>query len=810
MAIDVYDELPPSPTLTNPDMILPSRTRDSILFMSPAAIVANAQQQHYYSTQTLHQPSQSVLTLTDQAKYHGAPVSPAPTSPSILVRPSSPVALDESDTTPTRKLYATGALSSSPTLRMLGHDNNGSEWPLKVRRLSANSNTSSSVRSEELERWAANKASMAAADVDESAMALDEEDDQFLQTSQSHSDNKDGNKRDDIDDDFLSRRAEIILANAKKRLNMMEGNLKGARYSLSSGSISNRLSYASSRPRQSMAGKARTAPGHSRAASEASMPSPVPSLPAPLPPNNMPKRSSSALGSFAGPGGLSVLDRVVLNSLRGAKSHEAMRESQESMRENRLKNWIMDDRTPSPTEMVRSASNMEHRSSMISITQRTSPTPSEMRRPVSQASSIRAQMNELRDRISNIKERTKEGNKRASVLTLRTPSPYGNGEQYAGSFKSPTTSESTARDMTPEGSPGAPEQHFADAESRLDAAEYEESHYDDAEETLDDLEDELQNGPSNGLGISQYPRSYSNGVIEEEPEDFEGASETGQTEYFDADVVAERHEDRVDAFDYENFFLHSAMGSYTRDTRRGSYSSESSVETTRPAGSPLRSTQDTYSEDGFLEDENSSSEDEPFYSHERSQSRSTINTFQTALDGDESYQPALSELDEVDTDGEEAEAVLEDNAGLDIVTSSGLDIITGPKLSSINQHQQLQFMNPRYSLISPRSSVILPAPPTYLPSPPLSNAAAQLLSTKDRPSSALLSSFIGLDSLIASPETIQRDRAVVESVVTALQRCCLELQRAHNDKRDLLRTKLLDAQRILLEGLEEAEYSPIQ
>lgn len=46
--------------------------------------------------------------------------------------------------------------------------------------------------------------------------------------------------------------------------------------------------------------------------------------------------------------------------------------------------------------------------------------------------------------------------------------------------------------------------------------------------------------------------------------------------------VTERHEDRVDAFDYEHFFLHSAMGTYSLEDRRTSTSSNSSTETTRP------------------------------------------------------------------------------------------------------------------------------------------------------------------------------------------------------------------------------------
>jgi hypothetical protein len=47
--------------------------------------------------------------------------------------------------------------------------------------------------------------------------------------------------------------------------------------------------------------------------------------------------------------------------------------------------------------------------------------------------------------------------------------------------------------------------------------------------------------------------------------------------------VTERHEDRVDAFDYEHFFLHSAMGSYTSGrSRSSSNGSADSIETTRP------------------------------------------------------------------------------------------------------------------------------------------------------------------------------------------------------------------------------------
>jgi hypothetical protein len=64
------------------------------------------------------------------------------------------------------------------------------------------------------------------------------------------------------------------------------------------------------------------------------------------------------------------------------------------------------------------------------------------------------------------------------------------------------------------------------------------------------------------------------------------ASESGESSYHDSVQAQVSHEDREDAFDYEHFFLHSAMGSMSRRRmrRRGSndsFSSEDSVETTR-------------------------------------------------------------------------------------------------------------------------------------------------------------------------------------------------------------------------------------
>lgn len=208
MAYD-FDHYPPSPTLTNPDMILP----DGFGGFDSSSPTRNISKRLSAATN---------LAISELAKFHqSVPVSPAQTSPSIHVRSSSPLeVIEESDTTPRRPLYhKDNTLASSPTLRTLGKP---VEWPLNAstRRLSATSNGSSSVHSEDIENWTPTHSTN---DAEESAVEDDEERfGQFAKQTDGEGNAISGSgmgpKEDD--EDFLSRRAEIILANAKKRLNV--------------------------------------------------------------------------------------------------------------------------------------------------------------------------------------------------------------------------------------------------------------------------------------------------------------------------------------------------------------------------------------------------------------------------------------------------------------------------------------------------------------------------------------------------------------------------------------------------------------
>jgi hypothetical protein len=491
-------------------------------------------------------------------------------------------------------------------------------------------------------------------------------------------------------------------------------------------------------------------------------------------------------------------------------------------------------------------------------------------------------MNELRHRISDIKERAKESSKRASSLNLRTPSPLSSDNyRVSDPYKSPSATSFAERNYTPDGSPGRPESFSRSVPSHSLAVQHssedlggyaESSHYEDAEETLDDLEEELQrgkgaNGHSNGLGIFPHPAQdpLLSDVIEE---DMEGESTSGDTEYFDPEaggvVVAERHEDRADAFDYENFFLHSAMGTYSRD-RRDSFSSDSSVETTRPA-SPLRGS----SAEADLSD---------LAAHNQSRdSISTVATFETAADGGAGFDyladdtlndqhhnhpdanrggASSSRSSSPDLDAEAQElfdsAALPDDDDDDEEEADSMPEPAGaPPLGAAASTPVSPTGGPppptrRFSL-GPRASMpVIASPPAFPPSPPpadavrrrrmsgipssaataadgassdpfldapsSSAAAAAAIaapaaagSSPDLAGAALMSAFIGLDGLAVSPETIQRDRALVESVVRALRTCCLEMQRARDARRDGWRARLVEARRVLeqLDGASPA------
>ncbi|KAI5466197.1 hypothetical protein BGZ63DRAFT_400598 [Mariannaea sp. PMI_226] len=461
----------------------------------------------------------------------------------------------------------------------------------------------------------------------------------------------------------LSDRAEQILANAKKRLSTMEGNLSRARNTvylppMSDGSTP---SPPIVRPASSFRETTGSIPaGHGRMSSDLSLQHDATSAGYPL-------RSASALGAAGGYRQPLTSSRSV-DALGGYSAYsprsphypldatlEPLSEDEDHTNEENGADQFGHFRTPTfgsitDKEVTRSLS-------------------------VAQVRDLKDQMNDLKGKISSLKEQARADSlKRRSLQSLRTPSPFTHARWEPGfmeprgirgagtdgvSWQAPWNTGQVPADFEVEKpipsyeevaaaeiraeeeeamaietkgfSDGVAEQ---DAEDESDSAktEHAEQYQPSAEQVelaqeelrvngdqppveelvlaKDELEWQETTTPAEELVYDVEQEEDSADAFDEEVEqqmdeeqeeeleeghqeedgdegdfvDFE--SESGESLYHDTFQHPVSHEDREDAFDYEHFFLHSAMGTISQQRlgRRGSLgsvSSDDSVETTR-------------------------------------------------------------------------------------------------------------------------------------------------------------------------------------------------------------------------------------
>lgn len=403
------------------------------------------------------------------------------------------------------------------------------------------------------------------------------------------------------------------------------------------------------------------------------------------PPNAYPRRSASALGAAGG----------YRQPLHGSKSLDTLKLSL--------------IRSPRATSLVQGETNLEPLSEDESVGgsgRRTSaqldgflsptfgPNPD---RPASAAQmrELKEQMLGLKGKISSLREQARvDSLKRQSLQSLRTPSPFTHArieqwysEPQGQDSEQPTEAESepqTGGDLVgnksasveeplnekdagfpasavgiPQSVGEAPGSNIGEspASSTIEAAELNaatdeagsstgEYDIDDmcTEDGIDPIEDGDEGNPSR-RPLSGY------------------TSESGESLYHDAQQTPLSHEDREDAFDYEHFFLHSAMGTISQQQfrRRGSMSSEGSVETTR---GPLSTAPD--------------GEIKPRH-HARRGSGDTTSTTDTFATADEEKENMKAEVDaEAEAEGAVAQdgPVSADNADPEQDSSEGLGSIS--------------------------------------------------------------------------------------------------------------------------------------
>lgn len=420
----------------------------------------------------------------------------------------------------------------------------------------------------------------------------------------------------------LSRRAEQILANAKRRLTNMEGNLNRARSSLSvdsGGSEASPTPY--SRPTTALqrhhdSGPPRGFIGHSRISSENGLLNTNDFKPATLSP-----RSSSALGVTG-----SYQQLLRSSSFRSSDSKRdsppnenpvfgtvAYTKSISSMHDSK---YTLDqfgkDASQPPIPTTQDGLEDAKLESFLSPTFG-SYDDKGLRRSASTAQmrDIKDHMAELKGRLSSLRDQARaDSMKRRSIQSLRSGSPFTHARELSSDSKIELPSGKSMKDIN-KWNDGVESLHESDTLDR------------DISDNMSIMSDSVYSeqeamSPRTGWNQDTEPRfaeaittdypEMANGdaVIDEDLEDMrtedgyddieddetdfqDVMSEGGDSLYHDTVQHQVSHEDREDAFDYEHFFLHSAMGSMTQKklTRsrsrgsRASFSSEDSVETTR-------------------------------------------------------------------------------------------------------------------------------------------------------------------------------------------------------------------------------------
>lgn len=313
-------------------------------------------------------------------------------------------------------------------------------------------------------------------------------------------------------------------------------------------------------------------------------------------------------------------------------------------------------------------------------------------RSSNQMRELRDQMQDLKGKISSLKQRAREDSmRRRSLQSLRTPSPFTAAEQWYGgspdrqlgnitiitSNVEQKRSMSLGRRKVKDYKMTEPDcihvMRDTNVSSNKEADLFHEYNLlsEQREDTsIDTSFDSSTNSRSSVLGIVTRQGKVSDGAdsnVEDtedtcsqddqsEAQEYELSRETpGMASSSDAQVfeesgeaqgleqasspIGERHEDRPDAFDYEHFYLHSAMGHYSRrkaKSRASSHSSVYSVETAKPYNDVAEFS------DSEEEDYDLTAKDSGFNSDSRprnhlrqssGQSVSTTATFATATEG---------------------------------------------------------------------------------------------------------------------------------------------------------------------------------
>jgi hypothetical protein len=463
---------------------------------------------------------------------------------------------------------------------------------------------------------------------------------------------------------------------------------------------------------------------------------------------------------------------------------------------------------------------------------------------------LRDQMQDLKGRLSVLRDRARDDTmKRRSLQSLRTPSPFTAAEHWYATSKNygeqpsadaglahPPWKDEASEDVQAQnelGNEGVPKQvpEYASSDVTSVYEDVVESHH--ATDGLDGIheatiEEEregydtaLEEEEEAGAVDDDIDNDYNDEMVNrEEADDYESDASL----YHDSLATPISHEDREDAFDYEHFFLHSAMGTISQQRlgRRdsvGSFSSEDSVETTRGPSVPLTTQQSE-----------TAGPERMGLGHFRSESTDSVSTMATFATANEGRGSDSGNEEEQDTFAvQQGDVPLRSTTP---VTAKRSTFGTPVKNGTVNDEQSppqqrrrsasaSTDQEQRYSSTAHRPSVasfdsfesVGTVRSFPLVNKPKSQQSLNNSSNQDpREAGSLLSDSVALaeaagDRLQPSPVHMlaKEDQILVERLVASLGKCVLGLQEAGRASYEgRIWRRRLDAARRVLEGHEGA------
>ncbi|SZF00376.1 unnamed protein product [Blumeria hordei] len=431
---------------------------------------------------------------------------------------------------------------------------------------------------------------------------------------------------------------------------------------------------------------------------------------------------------------------------------------------------------------------------------------------------LQTQMQGLKGRLSILRDRTRDDTmRRRSLQSLKNSDPGAIADKwYAMDKNFPSQRSSSLKSQSCDSANQSPVESGEDTTTRGSRSNLSRSSLRNSFDGIEDYQEPEANEanqkePSditedNSAQVTEVEIDSPNQTVIKEKDEDDDCDESSSSIYHDTMVS---HEDREDAFDYEHFFLHSAMGTISQE-RRESVSSQDSAETARCYSPQKRKWP------------SKSRKSQPYRRSASTESISTLESFSTANEVVFSPSSSLGDTGDYSTEWSTQTQAQRDltslNSTFDHENTRPNFSKTGSPFTPGYGDKCNQYLSRRSSIESFDSVVTFKSSHSTKNFPPLKNS--DIASPNSHPIdqvSSLAPSQLVSEANINRPQKATKpcqespvdmlaidDQVLVKRLVVSLGKCVLGLQEARTSIDIRLWRRRLDAARRVLDGVEGA------